>query len=960
MVAGVLAVSCVKSPSDEKILEDRIDKSVKLAVSYSVSGSEVTTLAFPHSAIKQELEVIVNNDNLCWNLESNRQWCVVVPGEHKGTGKVILDIAANESFDPREEATLTFVAGEYRSAGIKVNQSASAFIIGQPYFVSPKEGGSYTVNVTTVAGTEWSVDGGSWLTVSKGSPTTSGDFTKTVLTITPAANGSASRFGAVTLTTGAETDKIYFWQFGTDLSYGTDGGIFFDKDAEAVLRLTAPAYTVKQVNVPKYATATVTENGNGTSTVEIAMEENFSDCNEVRQTDISLLLNNASASVVAIPTVTQDFVPANGLVTGKGLLKFAQAVNEGSSTANWERNGAVTVLQDIDMNGITGWEGIGTAARPFAGTFDGGGHTINGLKNTASGLFNYCKNATVKDITLGSGCSIYFGGSYGDKGYLGGIVSRAEGTSLSGCSFAGTVEYAGSSDNDDTFSYVGGIAGWADATSGIQKAGMSGKVVVSTSSATDVTLYEGGVAGLCEGSVGGCEVMGQVSFASGIGTALIGGIQGALVEGATVTSNAFMGKISLSGNAQMAAIGGLYGRADSDRTFDSSADKSVPMGSIQINEYRAATATRILAGGFIGLAKGGVALSFKGYEVQTNVTMDFSVTALTADNICVGGILGGCEATPVKSLNLDGITTSGLISAKYSTGVTCPVRKVWLGGAVGYSNGPATFKDCTNKGEVGKHEGSEYCARSNGYGEIAGGIAGHAHGGNVSFDNCTNNANISNHLYNNNGVTGISGAYYTPPVTGGILGAFNYGTTLENYTLTMNKCVNGNDIMSYRGYTGGIVGYCYNAKITSCSNRGRLSNGANDQNAYRGGIAGAAGNATVKDSWAVCDIFARVYGSADYGCAGGIIGLVRGDHEIKVQGCSYYGILKASKESTDKKEYPGGIIGMGSDNCIVADCKYGGSVQGVEITENNVATATNVVGNGLGTISGITYWNGNL
>jgi hypothetical protein len=950
----------MKAESDENILKERIDQSVKLTVSYSVSGSEVQKLSLNHSAIKQEVEVSVNNENLCWNLESNREWCVVVPGEHKGTGKVILDIAANESFDAREEATLTFVAGEYRSTGIKVNQSASAFIIGQPYFVAPKAGDSYTVNITTLEGTEWTADGGSWLSVSKGSPTTSGGFTKTPLTITPSANNSDSRFGAVTLTAGAETDKIYFWQFGTDLSYGTDGGIFFDKTEQAVLHLTAPAYTVKEVRVPKYASASVTENGDGTSTVEIALEENFSDCNEIRQTDITLLLNNASASVVTIPTITQDYVPANGLVTGKGLVKFAQAVKEGTSTTDWERNGVVTMLQDIDMNGITGWEGIGTADKPFSGTFDGGGFSVNNLKNTASGLFNYCKNATVKNVTMGSGCSVYYGKSYGDKGYLGGIVSFAEGTKLTGCSFSGTVEYAGSSDNDDTFSYVGGIAGWADAASVIQGAGMSGKVVVSTSSASDVTLYAGGVAGLCEGSVSTSEVMGQVSFASGIGTAYVGGIQGALVEGASATTNAFMGKITVSGNAEMAAVGGLYGRIDSDRAFDSSVDKSVPMGSIQINEYRAATTTRILAGGFAGLAKSGTTLSFKGYEVQTNVTLDFSVTALTADNICVGGILGGCETSPVTSLKLEEITTSGLISAKYNTGVTCPVRKVWLGGAVGYVNGPATFKDCTNKGEVGKYEGGAYCARSNGYGEIAGGIAGYAHGGNISFDNCINNANISNHLYNNNGTTGTSNGMYTPPCSGGILGAFNYGTTTESYTLTLNKCVNGNDIFSYRGYTGGIVGFCVNANITSCSNKGRLSNGTNDQNAYRGGIAGAAGNATIKDSWAICDIFARVYGSADYGCAGGILGLVRGDAAVKVQGCAYFGTLKASKEATTKEEFPGGIIGMGSDNCTVADCKYGGSVQGVEITENNVATATNVVGNGLGNISGITYWNGNL
>ena len=960
LVAGVLAASCTEKISDEEILQSREKNSVSLSVSFAVGGSEVKSLAFSHSATRQEIEVSVNNDNLNWNLESNRPWCTVVPGEHKGSGKVILDISANEDFEARDEATLTFVAGEYRGTSIKVNQSATAFIIGQPYFVVPKSGDTYSVNITTLDGTSWDVDGDSWLQATKGASTSAGGFTKTTLTIKPSANTGESRYGAVTLTAGAEQDKIYLWQFGSDYNYDDSGNIFFGKEEEAALHLTAPAYTVKDVVVPSFATANVTEQGDN-ATIDITLDKNLSDCNELRTANISISLNNASASVVAVPAIVQDYEPAHGLVTGKGLVRFAQAVNEGTSTADWEQSGAVTVLGDIDMNGIEDWSGIGTAEKPFAGTFDGGGHSISNLKNTANGLFNYCKGATVKDITLAKSCSIFRSSNFADKACFGAIVSNAENTSISGCTFAGTIEFGGNSDHEEAALYLGGIVGWADVQSRIQAAKMSGKVAVSTPSAEDLICYEGGIAGFCAGTVTAGEVLGQVAFSSGIGTAIVGGIMSQLNAGATVSNNSFMGTLTLGGNAGYAALGGLYGQVLCDHSFDGASDKSVTLGNIDINSFRPAeTATFVFAGGFVGLVPEGISLTFKDYEAQTNFTTDFATAEMTAKQLSIGGFIGGCDpSAEVNSLSCTNLVSSGTIGFKYSTSVTCHVRRVMIGGIAGYVNGPSVFENCTNKGEIGKDLATQwYCARSNGYSELAGGIAGYVHGGNARFTGCINQGSISNHIYNNNGTTGVYDGMYTPPVSGGILGGFNYGTTRENFTLTVTSCTNAKEIFSYRGYTGGIVGYCYNANISSSNSQGRLSNGANDQNAYRGGIAGAAGKASVKDSWATCDITALVYGSADYGCAGGILGLATSGDPVTIDGCSYYGTVKSDKKATTKPEYPGGILGMGQANSVVKNCKYGGSVQGVEISENNVGTLKNVIGNEAGTISGITYWNG--
>lgn len=951
-----LASACTeKEISDQEILDSR--EVSQLTVSYSSGGTEVKALSFTHSSARVELDVNMNNDNLRWNLESDRSWCTVVPGEHKGSGKVILDIAANESFDAREEATLTFVAGEYRGFRMPVNQNASAFIVSQPYFTAPVGGGAYTVQVTTMAGTDWKVSGTDWLTVAKGNEVSKDGQTTTTLNITPAKNSGQSRYGAVELTSGSEKEGVWFWQFGNEFSYDADGNIFFAADKEAKLEIKAPAYTVKSVVVPSYAKAEVTENGDGTATISVSMEQNLSDCGEVRNVEVSVQLANASASTLKLPTLVQDYVPAHGLVTGKGLMAFAQAIATGGSTADWEKDGVVTIIQDIDMGQIDGWTGIGSAARPFTGTLDGGKHAVVNLK-ASNGLFNYCKGATIKNVTLGKGSSIYDNEEFFGKGCFGGIVSCAEGTTISNCGLAGTVEFAGTSENDDP-AYVGGIVGWADAASSVQGCSMSGKLTVSVPTAADAVCYEGGIAGLCLGSVSACETLGQVNFSSGVGNARVGGIQAVLSSGAKVENNSFMGTVSINGNASNVAAGGLYGYVDCDHSFDAATDKSISLGNVLVNSFYSSSSTAVFAGGFVGLAAAGINLSFKDYEVQTNISLDAASAARAVKYVCLGGILGGSDVSAaLASAGFSGIKTTGSIKVKYDINVAFQVRRMWIGGIAGGINGPATFSQCTNTGVVGIPDGGLYCARSNGYCEISGGIAGYVHGGDASFSNCSNQANIYNSEYNNNGITGVSDGMYTPCVSGGILGAFNYGTTVESFKLTMNSCSNIRDVSSYRGYTGGIVGYCVNADIKSCTNQGRLDNGTNDLSAYRGGIAGAAGNATISGSTAICDVHAKVYGSADHGSAGGVLGMAVGETSVTISDCSYYGVVKSEKLATTKPEYPGGIIGCGNESCTISACRYGGTIQGVEISENNVTTKRNIIGNELGTVSGVTYWAG--
>jgi hypothetical protein len=111
------------------------------------------------------------------------------------------------------------------------------------------------------------------------------------------------------------------------------------------------------------------------------------------------------------------------------------------------------------MSDVENWTGIGTAAAPFTGQFNGGKYEITNLKNTAVGLFGYCEGATIQNVVLGKGCSLYNDKEFsGLEGAFGGIVSVAKETKVTDCQFDGAMDFAGTNDNDEP-AYIGGIVG---------------------------------------------------------------------------------------------------------------------------------------------------------------------------------------------------------------------------------------------------------------------------------------------------------------------------------------------------------------------------------------------------------------------------------------------------------------------------------------------------------------------
>ena len=199
--------------------------------------------------------------------------------------------------------------------------------------------------------------------------------------------------------------------------------------------------------------------------------------------------------------------------TPEELQAFSYIVD---GIAGFTQNAAAkaVLLNDISMKGMTTWQPIGTSAKPFSGTFDGQGYSIQDIviktgKNY-SGLFGKTQNATIKNfsisgtLTVPEGCQGHGVVGYADATtitdvhsalnitsgkagsytrHIGGIVGSMYGsTVVDRCSYAGTVNDAGT----DT---AGGIAGYADGTSNT----ISNAINYGTVKTKGSTTYAGGI-----------------------------------------------------------------------------------------------------------------------------------------------------------------------------------------------------------------------------------------------------------------------------------------------------------------------------------------------------------------------------------------------------------------------------------------------------------------------------------
>lgn len=147
----------------------------------------------------------------------------------------------------------------------------------------------------------------------------------------------------------------------------------------------------------------------------------------------------STAGATEITAATTDLTAGTTytITSAEGLKKLSELSNTSGVT--------IVLANDIDMSGVTGWDGI----KSFQGTFNGNGHKITNLTGT-NGLFASTSGATIKNVGLEN---VNINGS----SYVGGLIGNATNTNISNCYTTGSIN--GTSD-------VGGLVGYTNSTTG--------------------------------------------------------------------------------------------------------------------------------------------------------------------------------------------------------------------------------------------------------------------------------------------------------------------------------------------------------------------------------------------------------------------------------------------------------------------------------------------------------------
>jgi|GEM_PF-1578440 len=245
-------------------------------------------------------------------------------------------------------------------------------------------------------------------------------------------------------------------------------------------------------------------------------------------------------------TISKDGKTYYQIANGENLAWFCNYVNAGNVTANAVVTGNI-VLSDEEQDNT--WTSIGSYSKQYAGTFDGQGYKITGLKGP-NGLFAYSntesciKNVAVEGIITQASSNI------------GGIMGANYG-SISNCSFRGSIVSTGQR--------VGGIAG-NNVGGTIENCANYADIKASTTYyATELDV--GGIAGQSSGSLKNCYNLGAMTGSCpGSGCGEIGGITGkstGTIQNCYSTGNITkekdsMGKIGAVAGASSGSVSNCY------------------------------------------------------------------------------------------------------------------------------------------------------------------------------------------------------------------------------------------------------------------------------------------------------------------------------------------------------------------------------------------------------------------
>ena len=967
----LFAVGLLAGCADDKTATDTEREWVDISIAYTLNGNEVRSLPFNSSSRSVTVDVALNNENIYWTVESDAEWCSVVEETHRGSGSFTLNIQANEEFSDREPATLTFVAGQYRGHEMKVTQSGNVFIVNQIYAIGSKSAGSADISVSVQEGVEWNAVGESWLKAVKGNDTAVDGMVTTELHIYWDENGSSARYGAVGLVREGEDEpdsQFNIFQFGDEMPYDETGDILLPSKGAEAFEVKVPARSVESVVCPEWVTYTTIDNADNTTSYLFAAEDNPSDTRTVRESNITLKMQDKEGDIV-VPAVKQQYYTVSGITSANGLKLFAQTVNEGGDTSDWKKDGKVVLLNNIDMSQMTGeWTSIGTQAHPFGEVFDGQYRKIMNL-STDEPLFGVCEGATLSNIIIDETSKFVSEGEYTSDYTLAPLAAVLTDCSVVECTNYAAVTMNASTGNTNINTYVSGLVGRVEEGATLSKCENYGSVEISNKCVTAFqsgNFYLGGIASSNNGVIEECVNNGKLSDAGATRDHYIAGIA-AVMKGA-VRSCVNKGALSVAArrtiNGQLdhcrwIYMGGVAGRVNAGEISDSSNDAAIvttsnvkmqkiggiagyiaadaPVFADNINTANGSIAvngTDIVSGETAGEV-GGRAVSVGGLygEMYTPLTFDFSSDKSSAEgaitcskfepstgtsNIFVGGLIGFVtmpDATPedIAPVTLIAPSWSSTVKfdfSKFNTGML-----VWgVGGIVGGSKREIVIRNAVSAGDIAVAAASGYSLQN----KIAGlgGVLGYAAVG-ATVTDCVNDTPVQQIV-----ICKKSNTY--PHYFGGIVGVIVSGKSeianCKNNAIVDNQHYNNNVYSNGCNASGGIIGGYLSGdaedgtlNIVECTNAGAIKS----KRGMAGGIIGYGENAVVAN----CENSGSM-ANGERSYIGGIAGVL---NLSSVRGCKALCTVAGSTAGSEKYN-AGGICGLIVRATTVSDCSYFGTV----------------------------------
>lgn len=328
-----------------------------------------------------------------------------------------------------------------------------------------------------------------------------------------------------------------------------------------------------------------------------------------------------------------------------------------------------------DENPSQGWQPIGSTHKAaFKGILDGNGKTISGLwiKRPSTenvGFFGYTIAATIKNLKI-------VATTIEGKNNVGGISGSGSDTTISGCTFSGSVSGE---------SYIGGYVGKSDAVMKLSND-------IATVTVTGTGDYVGGFIGHNDRNsiISGCVLHdGNIT-----GSNYVGGFYGAIEN----RINNEIGSISgtyihadILGNNY---VGGIYGGQTGSLTRVVNINNCGYAGNIVGNSY---------VGGLVGDCHP------KGTKNTNVIQNSFAVGSISAAGDYVGGLLGNClgsyygDYLHINHVKLYNCYYSGSISGAN-----------YVGGLIGYMN----IDELSRSYCVGTVAGKKYVGGLVGYNDV--------------------------------------------------------------------------------------------------------------------------------------------------------------------------------------------------------------------------------------------------